>query len=146
MGYTQLTQEERYQIDRRRAVTEPQGHCRELGRHKSTISRELRRNPRLGGVTILLAHRNATLRRHGKGRPRIAKKDWQRVKRLLREEHSPEQIRALRLVREGLSRQPYMDLPVRGGRPQSRRQTPPDAAPPVAAGAGAMAAAAAWAC
>ncbi|MEZ5337924.1 MAG: IS30 family transposase [bacterium] len=39
------------------------------------------------------------MRRHGKGRPRIAKKDWQRVKRLLREEHSPEQIR-LRLAQE----------------------------------------------
>ncbi|MEZ5337925.1 MAG: helix-turn-helix domain-containing protein [bacterium] len=62
MGYTQLTQEERYQIDRRRAQDwSLRDIGRELGRHKSTISRELRRNPAPGGVTIPCSHTGTQL-------------------------------------------------------------------------------------
>ena len=101
MGYTQLTQEERYQIDKLLALENTvTGVARELGRSKSTISRELRRNRTEAGYQPAVADRQAMQRRHGKGRPRISQKDWQRVKRLLRRKLSPEQIHN-RLVLEG---------------------------------------------
>ena len=67
--YTQLTQEERYQIE----ALLKMGHCQSgiadaLNRDKSTISGEAR------------------------ARPRIAPGTWERVESLLREDWSPEQI------------------------------------------------------
>jgi len=45
MPYTPLTEEQRYQISgRRKAGDGPSRIGQEVGRHKSTVSRELRRN------------------------------------------------------------------------------------------------------
>ncbi|MFC1684686.1 IS30 family transposase [Pseudomonadota bacterium] len=92
-NYTQLTQEERYQIHALMKAGLNQIEIADiLGRHKSTISRELRRNCGLRGYRPNQAHRLSTERRQGKLRPRIATAHWALVQRLLREDWSPEQI------------------------------------------------------
>jgi len=70
MNYTQLTQEQRYQI----AVLKKAGHmqveiARLIGVDKSTISRELRRNHGMRGYRPKQAHRLAVERRQEKVRP-----------------------------------------------------------------------------
>lgn len=92
-GYTQLTQEERYEI----YALMKAGHiqaviARQLGRSKSTISRELRRNCGLRGYRVGQAHRLAVARRASKNRRRIDEVTRQWVERLLREDWSPEHI------------------------------------------------------
>jgi len=92
-GYTQLTQEERYQI----YILKKVGHNRSeiaamLGRHKSSISRELRRNRGLKGYRPRQAHNLALGRRQDKTRRRIGSHVWQLVEALIREQWSPEQI------------------------------------------------------
>lgn len=92
-GYTQLTQEERYQI----YILKKAGHNRTqigemLGRNKSTIGRELERNQGLRGYRPQQAHNLALARRHNKVSPRLTDEVWQHVEVLLREEWSPEQI------------------------------------------------------
>jgi len=63
-GYTQLTQEERYQIYILKKVEYSQAEIAELlERDKSTISRELRRNRGLKGYRPQQAHNLALLRR-----------------------------------------------------------------------------------
>jgi IS30 family transposase len=91
--YTQLTREERYQI----YALMKAGHNQRqiaaiLGRHKSTISRELTRNRGLKGYRPKQADRLATNRHHGKAAPRITTEAWERVEQLLGEGWSPEQI------------------------------------------------------
>lgn len=62
--YTQLTREERYQIYALKQAGHQQSEIAEmLGRHKSTISRELRRNRGLRGYRPKQAHRLALARR-----------------------------------------------------------------------------------
>ena len=63
-----------------------------LERHKSTTSRELRRNSGLRGYRREQAHRLSVARRQNKAQARIATAHWDLVKRLLREDWSPEQI------------------------------------------------------
>lgn len=92
-GYTQLTQEERYQI----YILKKAGHHQAeiatmLGRHTSTVSRELRRNQGLRGYRPQQAHGLALTRRYEKAQPRIELGVWQDVARLIREEWSPEQV------------------------------------------------------
>ncbi len=92
-GYTQLTQEERYQI----YILKKAGYNRTqigemLGRNKSTISRELRRNQGLRGYRPQQAHSLALARRYDKAQPRLASDVWQHVEALVRQEWSPEQI------------------------------------------------------
>jgi IS30 family transposase len=69
--YTQLTQEERYQIE---ALLKMGHHQSEIAvvlkRHKSTISREVRRNRGLRGYRPKQAQHLA--RREAKAKPRIA--------------------------------------------------------------------------
>jgi transposase, IS30 family len=102
MNYTQLTREQRYQI----YVLLKAGHHQTqiavmIGCHKSTISRELRRNRGLLGYYPSQAQQLARRRqRHSHG-PRIAPETWQQVEQLLRQQWSPEQI-AGRLKRERL--------------------------------------------
>jgi IS30 family transposase len=90
---TQLTQEQRYQIE---ALLKA-GHTQTvianiLEVHKSTISRELNRNRGLRGYRSKQAHELALARRQNKAKPRIAAQHWQWVEQLLRDEWSPEQV------------------------------------------------------
>lgn len=95
MTYHQLTREQRYQIAsyldcglNQRQIAE------KVGVHKSTISREVRRNrnrtPR--GYLPRHAHLLTLGRRHAKVRRRLHRRHWAAVRRLLRRELSPEQI------------------------------------------------------
>ena len=91
--YTQLTQEERYQIQALMKAGHNQTEIAKiLGRHKSTVSCELRRNRGLRGYRPKQAHRLSVERRQSKSQPRIATTHWERVEHLLREDWSPEQI------------------------------------------------------
>jgi len=91
--YTQLTREERYQI----SALKTAGHnqvdiAKVIGRHKSTVSRELTRNRGLRGYRPKQANNFAENRRQAKSAPRISPKSWVRVERLLHEDWSPEQV------------------------------------------------------
>lgn len=93
MSYTQLTCEQRYQI----CVLLKAGHngtqiARLVGCHKSTISRELRRNRGKRDYFAQLAQNLAQKRRRRSHAPRIAAETWAVVERLLRQDWSPEQI------------------------------------------------------
>ncbi|OOZ27296.1 helix-turn-helix domain-containing protein, partial [Solemya velum gill symbiont] len=71
--YTQLTQEERYQIQALMKAGHNQTEIAKiLGRHKSTVSRELRRNRGLRGYRPKQAHRLSVEHRQSKSQPRIA--------------------------------------------------------------------------
>jgi transposase, IS30 family len=90
--YHQLTQEQRYQI----YALKKTGHSGSeiadvIGVHKSTVSRELRRNRGGRGYRPQQAHKLA-LERRSKATPRIRAKTWTVVEKLLRQEWSPEQI------------------------------------------------------
>lgn len=93
MRYKQLTQEERYQI----YALLKAGHTQSeiamiLDRHKSTVSREIRRNTGLRGYRPKQAQRLTEERRQAKVQPRICHTVWHNVTRLLRQDWSPEQI------------------------------------------------------
>jgi len=101
MNYTQLTQEQRYQI----AVLKKAGHMQVdiaqlIGVHKSTISREVSRNKGQRGYRPKQAHRLALERRQLKAKSIITAEEWLRIEALLRQEWSPEEIGA-RLRLEG---------------------------------------------
>jgi len=101
--YTQLTREQRYQIKALLSMGHTQADiARAVGVHRSTISRELRRNRGQRGYHAKQAHEKALARRRGKSKPRIGPKVWRVVERRLREEWSPEQISG-RLKLEGVS-------------------------------------------
>ena len=71
--YTQLTQEERYQIEALLKAGHPQsGITSVLKRHKSTISREFRRNRGLRGYRPKQAQRLALTLRSSSPRRRCA--------------------------------------------------------------------------
>jgi IS30 family transposase len=99
--YHQLTQEQRYQIypgtaRQGRCALKQTGHsgseiAEVIGVHKSTVSRELRRNRGGRGYRPQQAHKLA-LKRRLKVVPRISAKTWGAVEKLLRQEWSPEQI------------------------------------------------------
>lgn len=93
MGYTQLAREQRYQIK----ILMKAGHNQTqiavlVGCHKSTISRELRRNRGQKGYRAYQADEMAYDRQCEAYRSRIAWETWQQVERLLRQQWSPEQI------------------------------------------------------
>ena len=105
--YTQLTREERYQI----YVLKQAGHqqneiAKMLDRHKSTISRELRRNRGLRGYRPKQAHRLALARRSAKVRPRFGSPIWRQIKVLIRQDWSPEQIAGRLKIEQRVSGQP----------------------------------------
>jgi IS30 family transposase len=92
--YTQLTQEQRYQIYALLKMRHNQTEIADmLGVHKSTLSRELRRNRGQRGYRPQQAQRLA-LRRRQKAKRRIAAETWALVDGKLRQEWSPEQISA----------------------------------------------------
>jgi len=83
-GYTQLTQEQRYQIHAlMKAGHYPTEIAAIIDVHKSTISRESARNWGLRGYRPTQAHRLAMNRRQYKVRPRIGDKTWILVKMAL---------------------------------------------------------------
>ncbi|OOZ38458.1 IS30 family transposase [Solemya elarraichensis gill symbiont] len=91
--YTQLTQEQRYQIYALKKADHNQSEIADIvGVHKSTISRELRRNCGLRGYRPKQAHQLTSNRRQVKVYARISLEDWCLIDQLLREEWSPEQI------------------------------------------------------
>ena len=92
-GYTQLTQVERDQIQALLKAGHTQTEIAALlGRHKTTINREIKRNQGLRGYRPKQAHRFALARRKAKAISRIGPETWVWVERLLREDWSPEQV------------------------------------------------------
>jgi IS30 family transposase len=93
MNYTQLTREQRYQIYALMKAGHNQSRIAAvIDCHKSTISRELRRNRGLKGYRPYQADELAYDRQCAAYRSRIAWETWQQVEQLLRQEWSPEQI------------------------------------------------------
>ena len=101
--YRRLTREERYQIAAlgKAGQTSAQIAC-VLGRHKSTISRELRRNAGQRGYRPKQADEKAWARSRAKYRYRLPKTVQPRVSELLRRKWSPEQISGWLLREEGV--------------------------------------------
>jgi IS30 family transposase len=92
MTYAQLTYEQRYQIKALLEMDHNQTQIAEcLGVHKSTISREMRRNQGQRGYRPKQAHQIAIQRRK-KTKKRIAARTWALVEEKMREDWSPEQI------------------------------------------------------
>jgi len=105
MKYRQLNGEERSVLGALRVVgLKPAEIARELGRHRSTVSRELKRNaaPYDGRYRARRAQQRAHARRYRSRRnSQFGRGQWERVEGLLREEWSPEQVSGhLRLKRE----------------------------------------------
>jgi IS30 family transposase len=93
MSYTQLTLEQRYTIYVLNKRGETQTKIAEtIGVHKSTISRELRRNKGKRGYRYKQAHRFALQRRKDKANTRITEEDWKKIEELIERDWSPEQI------------------------------------------------------
>lgn len=93
MNYKQLAREQRYQIYALKKAGQNQSQIAVvLGCHKSTISRELRRNCGQRGYYPLLADKAAHKRHHEAYHPRITVETWQQVELLLGQQWSPEQI------------------------------------------------------
>jgi len=91
--YTQLAQEQRYQI----YALKKAGHSQTciahlLGVHKATISRELSRNQGQRGYRPKQAHQKALQRLRDKSRSRIPPGTWTTVDDLIQQQWSPEQI------------------------------------------------------
>ena len=91
--HTQLTQGQRYQVE----ALYKAGHNQTmianiLTVHKSTISRELRRNRGLRGYRPKQAHAKAMQRRHEKLKTHIPLTTWVVVNTLIEQDWSPEQI------------------------------------------------------
>lgn len=92
--YSQLTLEQRYGIYLLHKTGHKQSElARVIGVHKSTISRELRRNSGGRGYRYKQAHVLALDKRKGKVRPIIDDSIWTFIETLIRKEWSPEQIR-----------------------------------------------------
>lgn len=92
MTYHQLTQCQRYQIYALLKSEHKQTEiAATLGVHKSTISRELKRNKGQRGYRPKQAHRKAVSRRH-RDRQRIQSPTWAWIEAKIRQDWSPEQI------------------------------------------------------
>ena len=90
--YHQLTQEQRYQIYALQKTDHTLSEIAEvIGVHKSSVSRELKRNRGQRGYRPQQAQEQ-TLRRREKSVPRITAAIWAVVENLLRRDWSPEQI------------------------------------------------------
>jgi len=92
MTYTHLTQAERYQIEILRKAEHSQSEIAVLlGRDKSCISRELRRNRGQRGYRSKQAHALAQTRKQDRANgPRVATKTWAVVESKLKETWSPQ--------------------------------------------------------
>ena len=93
MSYTQLTREQRYQIYALQKEDHSQAAiARNLGVHKSTISRELKRNRGARGYRPRQADELARARKQCRVTRRITATQWRQVEQLLGRDWSPEQI------------------------------------------------------
>jgi IS30 family transposase len=93
MSYTQLAREQRYQIYALMKAGHNQTQIAAvIACHKSTVSRELRRNCGQKSYRPQQAHDLARRRHRQAYYPRIAAETWQEVEQLLRQQWSPEQI------------------------------------------------------
>ena len=117
MTYHHLSQEERYQISAllKAGLTQAQISLN-LGRHKSTISREVSRNSGLRGYrprqACLLAENRALNSRNAR---QITDADWLCVESYLREQWSPEQIASeVSMSHETIYRHVYADKAIGG--------------------------------
>lgn len=96
--YQQLTLRQRYQIwTGLRLGLRQKEIAIEVGVHKSSISRELRRNWTEDRYRPYFAMSKAYERRRQKGRRRISEEVWAEIEADIREEWSPEQISGRRL-------------------------------------------------
>lgn len=85
--YTQLTIEQRYQMYALLKAEHTLTLIAEvLGKHKSTISRELARNTRGRGCRPILAQRLCDQRKQGKYSERFSASDWHFIEHLLNEQ------------------------------------------------------------
>jgi len=90
--YTQLTYHQRYHIYTfLKAGLRQTEIAKIVGVHKSTISRELKRNRGKKGYRLKQAHQFAIARRD-KATPRISDRDWRMIEELICLDWSPEQI------------------------------------------------------
>lgn len=90
--YTQLTQEQRYQIFVLLKIGHSQTEIAALiGFHKSSISREIRRNRGIMIYHPVLAQRLAC-DRHTRPKGRISLEEWDRIGGLIKQDLSPEQV------------------------------------------------------
>ena len=142
--YRQLCAEERVQLAllRYQDFSLPR-IARILGRHRSTIWREVRRNraPYDGGYRSARAHERAVARRRRSRRNRqFGHAEMGRVEALLRQQWSPEQVAGYLLRRGELSISHFDDLPPRVvGPPPGRQPLPTPCAEPASASANALA-------
>ena len=91
-AYTQLTHTQRYQISALLKIGHLQTEiAKAIGVHKSTISREIRRNRGKRGYRPKQAHQ-FTIARRDKAKSRITDKDWELIEELICLDWSPEQI------------------------------------------------------
>ena len=91
--YAQLTQEQRYHIYYLKKTGSTQSMiAKEIGVHKSTISRELARNRGGRGYRPKQANEFSVARLRSRARPRILPDTWALVERLVRLDFSPEQV------------------------------------------------------
>ena len=125
MSYKQLNGEERSALAALRGVGLSMAEIgRELGRHRSTVGRELKRNagPHDGRYRATRAQERAVARRKRSWRnSQFEKPQWERVEELLREEWSPEQVsghlertRELPISHETIYRHVWRDLKAGG--------------------------------
>jgi len=92
--YTQLTKEQRYQISALLRTGHSQTEiAKAIGKSRSTISRELKRNHGSRGYRPKQAYQKA-LDRRDKAVPRIRQADWEWIEQLVCQDWSPEQIHA----------------------------------------------------
>ena len=101
--YTQLTQEQRYQIKALMDIGHNQTEvAQQLEVNKSTISREVERNRGQRGYRPKQAHEIALRRRREKAQTKISFETWALVEEKICEDWSPEQISG-RLKKEGIA-------------------------------------------
>jgi transposase, IS30 family len=102
-SYHQLTQAQRYQISALRSLDHSYAEiARVIGAHKSTVSREMARNPwNQSRWWALVADSRARYRRR-KPVYRIPPAVWTQVERLLREDWSPEQVSKRLRLEQGI--------------------------------------------
>lgn len=92
-AYHRLTEEQRIEIYAlKKAGFNQAAIAHRIGVHKSTVSREVRRNSGLRGYRPQQAHRLAGIRQAQIPRSRISRPRWRRIEGLIRQDWSPEQV------------------------------------------------------